>query len=145
MTEAQIRQKIQYYNEQGALIRRSIRKLEQQHDELTELRSRYEYIQDCFVSRQRKRVTALHKSFTKAVSLNMIKSYVIGMEELLNGAEYKETVNGINDAIEGILRKRREIQRRMDNEEQQYELTLRQVNYWETELQKVQMRALEGG
>lgn len=134
MTEGEIRQNISYNENliQGYLGQKT--KVKSEIEELEALKVRLSNFQFEFASRQETRRAGLKKYLGFNFRNNIFLSYIDGMEQLLNGQEYKDTYNGLTTATEKVKSKIYEKCSELSEIENNLSYRIQRKSYWEQQL-----------
>lgn len=93
-------------------MNKAIEALDVEIDELSRLKSKFNNLQESFIKKQEKRKRAFDMHFgCQVMSAKFIKSYIDGMNDLLQGTQYRKTLFELVKALEIVAeegnRKRR--------------------------------------
>ncbi len=115
--------------------------LERQHDELSELRDRFNRLQSDFNSRKQSQLTLLKQRMLFASGLRSARSYLEGMQQMIGGSDFLKASNGLSIAVERILHERGEIDRQIEEVERLRTKALDELQYWREQLHMVRLEA----
>lgn len=119
------------------------RQLEQQINELENLRIKFNNLQSRFGEHQERRRRSLDILRGSAISNQIIRKYGQGMSELLNSGEYFRAENGLYEARSRITRKIYDIDNQIEECESNQRYREARRAYWINELHRA-LDAQEG-
>lgn len=99
MTEAEIRSKIRYEENELKKLKNERTSLIKEKDKYRDLKDKFIKLKSDFTAKQRERKQGLGKFTSKANLLKSVQKYYSNMNSLLNGKQYTNAVSGIETAI----------------------------------------------
>lgn len=143
MTEAEIRQNIRYNENLIDQYMADRSNYQREIEELEALKSKYTNLQNDFGNRQQYRRGKLTNFLHTGLQNSIITKYYNGMNELLNGAEFNNAYNGINDAKYKIDQKINEIVQRVYQCDSDITYRRNRRDYWKAQLRSLQAEEAE--
>lgn len=109
-----------------------------QIEKLYALSNKYGKLQSDFEARQRKRVSQLNNFNNVKISVKLAKAYYESMKSLLNGTNYRNTVNGLKAAQDQIMKKINSLKRELNDNRNILQYRTQRIQYWKEQLQYTQ-------
>lgn len=134
MTRAEINNNIRYNENLISSYQKSIRTLNSQIQELSSLKQKFQFFQNDFRSREDSRATHLVNNLADKLYLRFVSSYVIGMQGIMMGSEYRRAYNGLTEAIQKIDRKINQLRNEANSYESKIAYRKNRNTYWKKQL-----------
>lgn len=138
MTKQEVYNNIAYNERLVSDYRNKINYLNTQIEKLYALLRKYEKLQSELENRQRNRIHNLNKFCNMKISISLAKSYYESMKNLLNGLEYRNTINGLKQAQDKIAGQIRLLQNEVGQNRGDLQYREKRIQYWREQLQYAQ-------
>lgn len=119
----------------------------EKESQVTALQTKFSNLYNNFTAKQSKRVNGFNNLFSKNRTMNFLKSYANGMQDLLTGNEYKKVCTGLDTAtgrvkgeLDRILRTIQTIESELRNKQNQYQSVSRDISSYRGQLNNEESR-----
>lgn len=137
MTEQEIKSNIRYNEELVEPYQGQMRELEEQISSLECLKNKFTTLQTNFGSRQDARKRCLSSVSSRVSQIKIASRYYSGMNDLLNGTEFINAYNGLEDAKGTITRELDRIYMQLDDLSGKLNYRTQRITYWRTQLRNL--------
>lgn len=144
VTLTMAKSKYYYYSNQVDSYNKTIIELDEQYDEIRQLKSRFDSTQSSFHSSQQKLLSKFHSSFGGVYQIRVMKAYQNGMSDLLTGIDYQKASSGLETAISIIENKRKELLSKIEQYEGLRQTAINNRNYWAEIIRTLQVEEAGG-
>ena len=117
-----------------------MRELEEQISSLECLKNKFTTLQTNFGSRQDARKRCLSSVSSRVSQIKIASRYYEGMNDLLNGSEFMNAYNGLDDAKSIIAGELNRIYTQLDDLSEKLNYRTQRITYWRTELKKLKYK-----